>query len=216
MLTLTAPLSPYCFPIPGTESPSPTNPITHSELTLACNAYNLLLYVPPEYFSRPVRAELVKRAMAADVQICMALEGAKPHKSITKRKHKDRGDAGRKSHTEESDARVPSEELKRWSRRLTFVRVFLQRMGQFLSLPSHSVSLTFLFRTMLMQNIYEDFLDLCQPSAQPTLIIFLEGTHKRHPRFNTIARRVRSELLRLCTRTLIIIFTSGTSCAHRN
>jgi hypothetical protein len=155
VLTLTAPLSPYCFPAAGVESPSPTTAIAHTELTLACNAYSLLHYVPPEYFTRPVRAELVKRAMAGDVQICIKLEGAKGQRSEAKRRDRDRNDAGlrEKSHTEGSDDRVTAEELKKWSRRLTFVRVFLQRMGQFLGTPSHSVSFTSLLCAVLMQNM---------------------------------------------------------------
>lgn len=142
MLTLTAPLSPYCFPAAGVESPSPITAIAHTELTLACNVYSLLHYVPPEYFTRPVRAELVKKAMAGDVQICIKLEGTKGQRSKAKRKDRDTSDAGLRgeSHTEESDNRVQAEELKKWARRLTFVRVFLQRMGQFMGTPSHSVS----------------------------------------------------------------------------
>ena len=93
--------------------------------------------------------------MAGDVQICIKLEGAKGQRSKAKKKDRDRSNAGLRgqSHTEESGDRVPAEELKRWSRRLTFVRVFLHRMGRFLGTPSHSVGFASLLCTVLMQNM---------------------------------------------------------------
>lgn len=193
------------------ESPSPTVAIADTQLTLACNVYSLLHYVPQEYFSRPVRAELVKRAMSGDVQICRVLEDAKAQK-IKTRNDRDRG----KTLMEESDDRVPAKELEKWFRRLTFVRVFLQRMGQFLGTPSHSVSFVALLCIMLMQNMYKDFLDLRQSSAQPSTVLSfpIKGTHKCYPRFDTITRCVRSEVLLLYMLTMIP--TSGASCAHGN
>lgn len=174
--------------------------------------------MPPEYFTRSVRAELVKRAMTGDVQICTELEGANEQRNKTKRKNMD-GSSARlrgESHTEETGDGVPAEELKKWARRLTFVRVFLQRMGQLLNTPNYTVSFMFLLCTVLMQNMHEDFLGFCQPSAQLFVVhIFLfKGTHRCHPRFDTITRGVRSDFLSLCMSTMIS--TIGTSFAHRN
>ncbi|KAF8446258.1 Urb2/Npa2 family-domain-containing protein [Boletus edulis BED1] len=146
VLSLTAQLSPCCFPTAGVESTPRLIAIAHNDLTLACNVFSLLHNVPSEYFTRPVRTELVKRAMTGDVQICMELEGITKQKTKTKRKRKDKdgSDAEHRgiSHTETDDS-VPVEELKKWTCRLTFFRVFLQRMGQFLGPPSHSTSLGF-------------------------------------------------------------------------
>ncbi|KAH0838582.1 hypothetical protein J3R83DRAFT_6903 [Lanmaoa asiatica] len=159
ILTLTAPLSSYCFPVAGVDSPSPITTATRTELTLVCNVYRLLHYVPPEYLTRPVRAELVKRAMAGDFQVCIALQGANEQGNEAKRKGIDKSHAGLrgKSHMEETDDRVPADELENWSRRLTFTRVFLQRMGQPLNTPSYTVSFIFLVCTVLMQRLYKDF-----------------------------------------------------------
>lgn len=217
MLTLTAPLSSYCFPTPGVEPPSPAAAAAQTELTLACNVYRLLHYVPPEYFIRPVRAELVKRAMAGDVQICTELDSANKPKSKAKREYMGRSNARlQEPHTEEMGDGVPAEELKKWSRRLTFVRVFLQRMGQFLNTSSHTVSFIFLLHTVLMQDTYEDFLGFCQPSAQLSIVhtFPFRGTHDCHSRSDTITRCVRSELFSVCISTMISAL--GASCAHRN
>lgn len=106
--------------------------------------------MPPEYFTRPVRAELVKRAMAGDVRICTELEGA--NRQRRKREEMDGSNARLrgKPHTEEMGDGVPAEVLKKWSHRLTFVRVFLQHMGQLLNTPSHTVSVIFLLCAVLM------------------------------------------------------------------
>ena len=188
-----------------------------TELTLACHVYRFLHHVPPEYFTRPVRAELVKRAMAGDVQICAVLVGADGRRSDAKGRVTVRGDKKLrgKPDTEESDDRALAEGLKSWPRRLTFVRAFLQRMGPFLNVASHTVSFMFLFSTVLMQDMYEDFLGFCHPSAQPIMHIFLyKGTHECHPRFDTITRCVRSAHLSLCMLTMISPL--GASYAHKN
>lgn len=172
--------------------------------------------MPPEYFTRPVRAELVKRAMAGDVQICTVLEGANGKRNKAKRMDMDGSNARLwgGSHTEEMGDGVPAEELKKWTRRLTFIRVFLQRM-QLPNTPNHTVSFIFV-RTVLMQNMYEDFLGFCQPSAQLSVmhICPFKGTHKCHPRFDTITRCVRPDFFFLFI--LIMISVIGASFAHSN
>ena len=213
MLTQTAILVPCCLPTAGVESLPVTTVISYSELTLACNVYDLLHYVPSEYFTRPVRTELVKRAMAADVQICIKLESARGKRSKAKKKDREKSDAGHqeKSHTEDPD----DGESNKWPRRLISVRVFLQRMGELVGTPNHSVSSTFLPCIALMQIVYEDFPEICQTFARPSVIIFpSEGAHECHPRFGPITRCVRFDPLSSYMLTMISIL--GASCAHRN
>lgn len=97
--------------------------------------------------------------MAGDEQICAVLAGGQ--RSKAKRMVMVRGDANRKSLMEELDDGAPTKEVKIWSCQLMFVRAFLRRMGA----TSYAVSLMFSPSTVLMQDIYEDVLGLCQSSA---------------------------------------------------
>lgn len=132
---MTAKLPSHCFPADGVKLPLPTA-AAQAELRCACNVYRLLSFVPPEYFTRPVRGELIKRAMAGDLQICAMLAGANEQRS-------------------EVAKRFPAEDSGNWSQRLMFVRAFLQRMGQFLSTTNHTVGLTFSLPIILMQDMIQ-------------------------------------------------------------
>lgn len=188
-----------------------------NELTLACNVYGLLCYVPPEYFARPVRAELIKRAMAGDVQICAVLASTEGQRSRSRSKSMVRGDTKLRSRSpmDESDDKVPLEGTRSWLRRLTFVRAFLQRMGQFLNTANYSVSFMFFPPTMLMQDMHEDLLGFCHPSAQSFMHIFpFKSTHECHAGIDPITHCVGSALLSLPT--LIMVSISGASYAHKS
>ncbi|KAI6143902.1 hypothetical protein BKA82DRAFT_2400922 [Pisolithus tinctorius] len=59
-----------CF-LPGSTA---TSGLDNLELVRVSEVYFLLMYVPPEYFPRASRTELVKRAVGGDVAICSALQ----------------------------------------------------------------------------------------------------------------------------------------------
>ncbi|KIJ21465.1 hypothetical protein PAXINDRAFT_177946 [Paxillus involutus ATCC 200175] len=137
ILTLTAPLSSYNLPTAASASLSYVAMPSPTDFARASDVYKLLLRVPPEYFTRPVRAELVKRAVGGNVGICAMLKDVKEKQSQGKSKKSDksRSKTRRKSHVEDADdmvhdADVLAEEQECWTRRLAFLRIFLQRMGQ--------------------------------------------------------------------------------------
>ncbi|KAI6137225.1 Urb2/Npa2 family-domain-containing protein [Pisolithus sp. B1] len=123
-LKRTAPLSSFSLlPVStGTSGPDKL------ELVRASEVYTLLMYVPPEYFTRTSRAELVKRAVSGDVAICSVLRGANDGGEVDSPQIADGGcdmDMDKESGSEVQTFR----EL--CVRHLTIFRAFLYRMGQF-------------------------------------------------------------------------------------
>ncbi|KAF9229655.1 hypothetical protein BS17DRAFT_763186 [Gyrodon lividus] len=148
ILTLTTPLSSYTLPAAASDSPPSTVMPLHTELSRASDVYRILLHVPPEYFTRPVRAELVKRAVGGNVGICAVLK-EKQNKGNSKESEKSRSKTRRKLHIENMDdtvtgADISAEEQDSWTRRIMFFRVFLQRMGQFTNTSDRGTSQAFI------------------------------------------------------------------------
>ncbi|KAI5992196.1 Urb2/Npa2 family-domain-containing protein [Pisolithus albus] len=107
-----------------------TNRPDKFELVRASEVYALLMYVPPEYFTRTSRAELVKRAVGGDVAICLALQGANGSGAVDLPQTVDGGfdmDTDKESGSRNRTFR----EL--CVRHLTVFRAFLYRMGQFMN-----------------------------------------------------------------------------------
>ncbi|KIO00541.1 hypothetical protein M404DRAFT_1003794 [Pisolithus tinctorius Marx 270] len=138
-LKQTSLLSSSCF-LPGSTG---TNGLDKLELLRASEVYTLLMYVPPKYFTRASRMELVKRAVGGDVAICSVLQvisgGGTADRSDREHlgKGKDMVDSPQKSDAgyemdmdEEDDSGVRMlREL--CVHHLTVFRAFLYRMGQF-------------------------------------------------------------------------------------
>ncbi|KAI6102377.1 Urb2/Npa2 family-domain-containing protein [Pisolithus thermaeus] len=123
-LKRTAPLSSFSL-LPVSTGPSGPDKL---ELVRASEVYTLLMYVPPEYFTRTSRAELVKRAVSGDVAICSVLRGANDGGEVDSPQIADGGcdmDMDKESGSEVQTFR----EL--CVRHLTIFRAFLYRMGQF-------------------------------------------------------------------------------------
>ncbi|KIJ68740.1 hypothetical protein HYDPIDRAFT_24992 [Hydnomerulius pinastri MD-312] len=144
---LTAPLSSYILPahpLPSSsESPAPEN------LARASKVYTLLLYVPPEYFTRSVRAELVRRAVGGDIGVCGVLRGSKGRTKENEKTGSKSKKARRKSESrpdgDDMGMEAPTQDGQEdWTRHLTFLRVFLQRMGQFVNVSDHVTSRAFI------------------------------------------------------------------------
>ncbi|KAI6137222.1 hypothetical protein F5141DRAFT_1209544 [Pisolithus sp. B1] len=96
----------------------------------ASEVYVLLMYVPPEYFTRTSRTELVKRAVSGDVAICSVLLGANDGGDVDSPQLADGGcdmDIDKESGSEVHMFR----EL--CVRHLTIFRAFLYRIGQFMN-----------------------------------------------------------------------------------
>ncbi|KIK97656.1 hypothetical protein PAXRUDRAFT_135830 [Paxillus rubicundulus Ve08.2h10] len=136
---LTAPLSSYTLPTAASASSSMEMP-SPTDFARASDVYILLLHVPPEYFTRPVRAELVKRAIGGNVGICAMLKDAteKQNKGKSKKNDRNRSKMRRESYVEDVDDMVHDADVlaeEDWTRRLAFLRVFLQRMGHSMNAP---------------------------------------------------------------------------------
>lgn len=85
--------------------------------------YCLLLYVPPEYLTRQARVELVRRAVDGDVTVS-SLSHTNKKETMKRKRH------------------AASDQEEAW-KTLSYIRVFLQRMGQlgYLNTLDHDVCL---------------------------------------------------------------------------
>ncbi|KAF8845403.1 hypothetical protein BDN67DRAFT_961740 [Paxillus ammoniavirescens] len=175
ILTLTAPLSSYTLPTSASASPSSVATPSPTDFARASDVYRLLLRVPPEYFTRPVRAELVKRAVGGNVGIYAMLKDVKEKQSQGKSKKSDksRSKTRRKSHVEDADdmvhdADILAEEQEGWTRRLAFLRIFLQRMGQSMNTSDSAAFIEHLLSppsvlsspSEIMKNVTLDLIEL--------------------------------------------------------
>jgi len=154
VLNITAPLSSYTLPPGPKSSPSPWVSVPSIlELDRASGVYTLLMHVPPEYFTRSSRIELMKRAVSGDLGICVVLRDTNHRETVTdgKKRKKQRGkdrdkfDAHQISSAERDDGMdvgpnsgIPAD---RWVRHLTIFRAFLQRMSHAVGPLDHTVSL---------------------------------------------------------------------------
>lgn len=143
VLTITAPLSLYAL---LSSPPAHTTISSDVELDRASEIYSLLMHAPPEYFTRPSRTELVKRAVGGDLGVCAVLRGTDTTdgKKRKKRTVKDTDETPQKSHAEcdvgmvadlDSSSAVPTE---RWMSHLIIFRSFLLKTGHAVD---HTVSL---------------------------------------------------------------------------
>ncbi|KAI6146719.1 Urb2/Npa2 family-domain-containing protein [Pisolithus tinctorius] len=138
-LKQTSLLSSSCF-LPGSTG---TNGLDKLELLRASEVYTLLMYVPPEYFTRASRMELVKRAVGGDVAICSVLQVISGGGSADRsdREHLGKGkdmvdspqksDAGYEMDMDEEDDSGVRMLRELCVHHLTVFRAFLYRMGQF-------------------------------------------------------------------------------------
>ncbi|KAI6028998.1 Urb2/Npa2 family-domain-containing protein [Pisolithus marmoratus] len=124
VLKQTAPLSSSSLLPASSETSGPDR----FELVRASEVYTLLMYVPPEYFTRTSRTELLKRAVGGDNAICSILQGANDGRVL---ESPQKANAGcEMDMNDESNAGVqPFREL--CFHHLTIFRAFLYRLGQF-------------------------------------------------------------------------------------
>ncbi|KAI6022422.1 Urb2/Npa2 family-domain-containing protein [Pisolithus microcarpus] len=125
-LKRTAYLSSFCLLSGSTGTSRPDK----FELVRASAVYALLMYVPPEYFTRTSRAELVKRAVGGDVAICLALQGTNGSGAVDLPQTVDSG-LDMDTDKESGSGNRTFREL--CVHHLTVFRAFLYRMGQFMN-----------------------------------------------------------------------------------
>ncbi|KAF9243805.1 Urb2/Npa2 family-domain-containing protein [Melanogaster broomeanus] len=142
ILTLTAPLSSYTLLATASESSSTAMPPT-TELARASEVYRLLLHVPPEYFTRVARAELVRRAVGGDVGICAVLNDVadKGDKGKSKERDKSKGKPRRKSRIEDVDDTAMDVDAS--AERAEKLDTLSDHMGQFVNTSDCATSKAF-------------------------------------------------------------------------
>ncbi|KAI6020875.1 Urb2/Npa2 family-domain-containing protein [Pisolithus microcarpus] len=100
------------------------------ELVRASEVYALLMYVPPEYFTRTSRAELVKRAVGGDIAMCSALQGTNGSGAVDSPQT---ADGGFDMDTDKESGSGDRTFTERCVHHLMVFRAFLYRMGQFMN-----------------------------------------------------------------------------------
>ncbi|KAH7883895.1 Urb2/Npa2 family-domain-containing protein [Phlebopus sp. FC_14] len=112
---------------------------TPADLVRSSRVYTLLMHVPPEYFTRTFRVELVRRAMGGDTSICALLtrkEGDKNGKWKALRKPS--VECANPGVALDRGTHMQGEDI--WIRYLTLFRVFLKRMWPFMNVSDHVTS----------------------------------------------------------------------------
>ncbi|KAG6334068.1 hypothetical protein ID866_5018 [Astraeus odoratus] len=149
VLKSTVPLSSYTLHLcSGSSLSTMSTLLSDLDLARASEVYTLLMHVPPEYFTRSSRAELMKRAIGGDVGVCRVRDsgsresvdnGKKP------KKKKDKDDASHISHVEseipvDHDTSIVRSCSVDWLRYLTMFRAFLRRMALSADVLDHNAS----------------------------------------------------------------------------
>ncbi|KAI6047021.1 Urb2/Npa2 family-domain-containing protein [Pisolithus marmoratus] len=130
VLKQTAPLSSSSFLPASSETSGP-------ELIRASEVYTLLMYVPPEYFTRTSRTELLRRAVGGDIAICSMIQRANDARVV---ESPQKANAGCEMDiNDESNSGVQLfREL--CFHHLTIFRAFLYRLGQFTNALDYTTS----------------------------------------------------------------------------
>lgn len=115
---------------------SSPNSLKGAALDQLSSTYCLLLYVPPEYLTKQVRVELVRRAMEGDVTI-----SSLPHATT--------GEGAAKGKRKRDEGR----DLEDMRQTLMHIRVFLQRMGKlgYLNTSDHESARDYVKHLMSME-----------------------------------------------------------------